>query len=1421
MKNQQGSITIMASVMFLVLILLAGTMVDVTNAVISYSKSRRAVDTATHSMLANYNQELKDQYGLFSYNEEKQKENLEESIKKMLVPYENLGEYDFNLVTEESNGDVIDNVNNKLIESKLDGVWKQSILLDESLDSINTKLSDDFAMSDYENVRKQIHEYMKYRAPLELVEGFLSKIDLVLKSTRSAKVMGDKIDLDKELKETLKNISDIRFRIDGWEIDFDKHPEKGFELNGGTFIKKMATEFDRASGIGDAVTLSTEKNYITDFRLPEVNYNLIKDKCNGSSLYDELILNEETILKTNLDDYIKYYAVYYTTTQLKAEFEENFNEQKLKNQLKYKIEDVEVKTKSYKSIENSEDKYTETTETRKLSADEIDKFIDYTIGKLDNVESKIVITYILDNSFLEKYIKLLSVAYPSTKKDVDLNTLEIFIKNYVSEDDLKKDAFKTSESNKKKCLNILEEFMENYVSVKGKIISEKTKIVDESDVNKESYKIIDSLDKIKPSSNIYEKKYNDSLDAYKDEKVKILKEIEIYDRLSKKLIDDFDGLKKNTDALESKVNTLDNNISEQEEKGGIIEGTKDAALDSISSAQQFIDNDSDSLNKTTSLIDRNKKNIIYNRFFYNLITGDHYYELILNGELFKTSYSDVLYTKGKINEDSFFGLGFEEIKVALGQQKNYTGDSTSGDIKYPFATDMQNKIDNEVNNAVDADYNTLFDNVINDISQLEDVLSDFTMLSIGNNLKISKHYIRELSNYYNAITLDLPITREYLNEYRDKHAELAGSFEIKVPDKENKTKEMLASESSKIKNDGTKNDKDKDDKDKDTKTNSNSFEGVPKTVTAVREKGSFDIFSINLANDKNNDSELFSNSKMPTEGSEEDAAENSMTALGSFGDTLSALSDLGLGLRNRIYENEYLLNKFDYKTKGSYDFLNTSNNEDEKSEIVFDRFKYDEDENTVNYEIEYILNKRVREDEDKEDEPSKYYVKDKENYEVFIAKIFGIRLALNFIHLMSSPSKRAITFQIATAIAGWWSFGLGVPIMQVVLSILWSTLESSADVLLLGMGERVAFYKGPADWYTDLDGGLQYISGKATEAAILKGAELLSQQVKDEIDEFKKGADYKDMMESMNGYIDDIGDFESNVKGNLKTYFGGQLNNFIDESVIKWENANQDKIEAINKYIDLKIKESEYFENKEITGEISIKEEIEKIEEEYELDKKTIEVIEKITKEYINKRFREEKEPQNANDNSSKSNNSIEWSKIDPYEVIMNDTGITDAFKLQIGNLNQFLKNEFGKLEKKLDKIVKSFAKSGGKIVGNKVGELAKSIDKSMKKTIDLSKDSIDKVNEIAKSYPKFSYKDYLRLFLLVMDPEEKIERAMDIIQINMGENFKIVDQNAGLSGDIEIKTKSVFRFIKLIPGFYDNENFDGYTFKFNVQESY
>jgi len=170
-------------------------------------------------------------------------------------------------------------------------------------------------------------------------------------------------------------------------------------------------------------------------------------------------------------------------------------------------------------------------------------------------------------------------------------------------------------------------------------------------------------------------------------------------------------------------------------------------------------------------------------------------------------------------------------------------------------------------------------------------------------------------------------------------------------------------------------------------------------------------------------------------------------ALG-FVEGIGTLASNGaVALRNNIYLNEYIMKTF----KNSVPVLRYG------SETVKDTNLHGEEkaasETFYDSEVEYILHGK----------PSQML-----NNIMTKGELLLVRFGLNTLHVYTDAEKKAMANGIATAVAGWWTGGAGIPIISNLIMCGWGMGESLIDLADLMEGKSVPLYKMKGDWRLDI-----------------------------------------------------------------------------------------------------------------------------------------------------------------------------------------------------------------------------------------------------------------------------------------------------------------------------------------------------------------
>lgn len=209
-----------------------------------------------------------------------------------------------------------------------------------------------------------------------------------------------------------------------------------------------------------------------------------------------------------------------------------------------------------------------------------------------------------------------------------------------------------------------------------------------------------------------------------------------------------------------------------------------------------------------------------------------------------------------------------------------------------------------------------------------------------------------------------------------------------------------------------------------------------------------------------------------------DAKKNQMTSAAGFMDTIASLANSVISL---AYEEEYFTNMFSCYTTDIEDGIVKTRTEVETS---LENIPLNNNYHYM-YEQEYII---------WGGSPDSAVTKT-------MASIYGIRFVMNLIYAFTSAEVQGIACEIATAIAGWTVFG--IPIVQAIVTVVLALAESGIDLYQLSQGFDVPIFKTSSTWTCSLSGAAKF----ATNTALQKGTELLTNVANDMVDDASKSID--------------------------------------------------------------------------------------------------------------------------------------------------------------------------------------------------------------------------------------------------------------------------------------------------------------------------
>ncbi len=200
-KRIQGSISILLVIILVPTMLLSGLLVDLSRFSMAKAMVSSAGDLTMNAALADYDAILKEVYGLFavSQDDEDLYKNLNEYFKKTLVSG--------GVVSERDAGEYVDilmdNVKQYLYVDKNGepgvDLSKVSNLFDMQVSADATvKGAEGSTLANPNILKKQIVEYMKYRAPINIGLSFFSSLNSISKSSKQADVVQSKISAEEK-----------------------------------------------------------------------------------------------------------------------------------------------------------------------------------------------------------------------------------------------------------------------------------------------------------------------------------------------------------------------------------------------------------------------------------------------------------------------------------------------------------------------------------------------------------------------------------------------------------------------------------------------------------------------------------------------------------------------------------------------------------------------------------------------------------------------------------------------------------------------------------------------------------------------------------------------------------------------------------------------------------------------------------------------------------------------------------------------------------------------------------------------------------------------------------------------------------------------------------------------------------------------
>ena len=480
-----------------------------------------------------------------------------------------------------------------------------------------------------------------------------------------------------------------------------------------------------------------------------------------------------------------------------------------------------------------------------------------------------------------------------------------------------------------------------------------------------------------------------------------------------------------------------------------------------------------------------------------------------------------------------------------------------------------------------------------------------------------------------------------------------------------------------------------------------------------------------------------------TSKEEEGFEETELTALD--GVIFSNLTQIGTDFKDLLLLNEYAIGMFTSMT-GKY-------NEDQDALTLSG---YKKKDHVLDSELEYIVTGKTNQ---------------LEAVTTISTKIVGMRIALNTIHLVTDPSKRTIIMNLANAVAGWWSLGVGALAIALIIGLLWATAESLVDLVMLLQGQKVPLLKTKTTWFL----GPENLTSEIVE----RGGEIAIQKTQDTL---------KGLQDKTQKWVVGLKDHLSkDVKGLLEEQIqimqmeGAQMADAMAQS---YEDDLYRKMDGILLSYSEGVALSDGFTS------------------DYPRTDSRYEILEMFKRDVA----------------SGTRNKEITQSLL---SEIKRDLQASYTFRIEkhkdliIREASEITDQGFDLLEHTVNQRIEVLAKKGEQISADFILEQTERIKKdtgSMLLEKSPTVDSKVKGEQLTEFIPSADYEDYLRLFML-MDWEkldERVLRMLDVIEINMKKgkekaSWTLADYVFGLDSRATFKVR--YGFINVMPGLQDRKS--------------
>lgn len=205
LSKNRGVISVFLLVIFVVTYVAMGMLVDAARYRMSRTYAEAVLDMATESILASYNNMLFELYGLFGADVEMDGKTVEEALKDTYTKYLNSVFEALSIEEDSDTTELVRLLSDSLFEDEDNQYLTVRQLYRFEIEELDAGTS--VTLANTANVESQIIEYMKFRAPVEIIgglageSGFLEKLNGLLQFKDRVAVAHEAEKLSEEFKK--------------------------------------------------------------------------------------------------------------------------------------------------------------------------------------------------------------------------------------------------------------------------------------------------------------------------------------------------------------------------------------------------------------------------------------------------------------------------------------------------------------------------------------------------------------------------------------------------------------------------------------------------------------------------------------------------------------------------------------------------------------------------------------------------------------------------------------------------------------------------------------------------------------------------------------------------------------------------------------------------------------------------------------------------------------------------------------------------------------------------------------------------------------------------------------------------------------------------------------------------------------------